>query len=322
MRTGAATGHPGYFHETAFYGSDEEFLGVIVPFFTGGLEAGEPVVSAFAARNQQLVRDVLGEDSGIRYLGGEQQYLRPAAAIRAYRELFGEYVAGGARQIRVAGDVPHPGVGAPWDGWARYEAAVNEAYDEFPVWGVCPYDTRTAPAHVIAEVRRAHPYLAHAGVHAANPGFEDPLGLLRAPRIHHWRDPLEQVTPDVELVEPTSAHARTVIAAIAAGSDLPADSHSDLLIAVSEIVTNAIVHGLAPVVLRAWAGPHRVVVTVSDRGAGPTDPYAGLLPSRKAPRGGLGLWITHQTCGYVGLQKGPGEFTVRLVAGELSAGGE
>ena len=32
MRTGAAAGHRGYFHETAFYSSAEEFLAIVVPF--------------------------------------------------------------------------------------------------------------------------------------------------------------------------------------------------------------------------------------------------------------------------------------------------
>lgn len=171
MRSGAAAGHRGYFHETAFYDSDDEFLALIVPFFTDGLAAGEPVVSAFAPANQQLVRDAFGPGTGICYLGGETQYLRPAGAIRRYRDLFAGYVAEGARQIRVAGDVPHPGTGASWDWWARYEATVNHAYDDFPVWGICPYDTRTAPEHVLADVRRTHPHVGHGRDHATNPGF-------------------------------------------------------------------------------------------------------------------------------------------------------
>ncbi|AEV84412.1 transcriptional regulator [Actinoplanes sp. SE50] len=318
MRTGAAAGHRGYFHETAFYDSDEAFLSTIVPFFTAGLEAGEPVVAAFAATNQNLIHDVFGDDSGIRYLGGEAQYLRPASAIRTYRELFGRYAAAGVQQIRVAGDVPHPGVGVPWDSWRRYEAAVNHAYDEFPVWGVCPYDTRTAPDHVIAEVRRTHPHIAHAGGHAANPAFEDPVGLLLAHRSDHWCDPLEQQPPHLELLDPGSGPARGSVAALA-GDLLTAEDHAGLLVAVSEAVTNAEKHGRAPVVLRAWAGPRRVVVTVTDSGDGPTDPFAGLLAKRDAPSGGLGLWISHQVCGYVGLQSAPGAFTIRLLAGDLPA---
>src|SRR5690348_13287479 len=115
MRTGAAATYRGYFHETGFYDSEEEFLKLVVLFFTDGLTAGEPVVSAFTPHNQQLVRDAFGAGSGIRFLVGEAQYLRPAVAIRQYRSVFGDYAAAGVTQIRVAGDLPHPGVGARWD---------------------------------------------------------------------------------------------------------------------------------------------------------------------------------------------------------------
>ena len=63
---------------------------------------------------------------------------------------------------RVASEVPHPGVGAPWDGWARYEAAINRAYAEFPLWGLCAYDTRITPGAVLDDVARTHPHLATA----------------------------------------------------------------------------------------------------------------------------------------------------------------
>ena len=48
MRTGAAAGHRGYFHETAFYSSAEEFLAIVVPFRQGALKAGEPAVAALS----------------------------------------------------------------------------------------------------------------------------------------------------------------------------------------------------------------------------------------------------------------------------------
>jgi anti-sigma regulatory factor (Ser/Thr protein kinase) len=316
MRSGAAAGHPGYFHETAFYDSAEQFLGVIVPFFADGLAAGEPVISAFAPGNQSLVRDVFGTGSGIRFLDGGEHYSRPATAIRGYQALFGEYVTRGAPQIRVAGDVPHPGLGAPWDWWARYEAVINHAYHDFPVWGICPYDTRTAPADVVAEVRRTHPHVANAHRHTDNPAFEDPAEFLRA-RSDTWSDPLEQGRPALEVTGPTTAQARTTVAR--AAGDLPAEDLNGLLLAVSEAVTNALVHGLAPVTLRVWPGPRRVVVTVTDAGPGPRAPYAGLLPAeRPAGNGGLGLWISHQMCAFVGMHRGREGFTIRLIAGDLT----
>jgi hypothetical protein len=44
MRTDAARGHVGHFHEAGFYGSDGDFRALIVPFAEEGIAAGEPVI--------------------------------------------------------------------------------------------------------------------------------------------------------------------------------------------------------------------------------------------------------------------------------------
>jgi anti-sigma regulatory factor (Ser/Thr protein kinase) len=314
-RSGAAAAHRGYFHEAAFYGSDEDFLDLVVPFFADGLAAGEPVVSAFTGHNQALVRDAFGAGGGIRFVDGDVQYANPASTIRRYRQMLAEYAAAGAGQVRIGGDVPHPGVGVPWEWWARYEAAVNHAYDDFPLWGLCPYDTRRTPAEVLDQVRHTHPRIATPAGHHRNPSFVDPKGFL-AGRASAWRDPLEAAPPRAELTDPTAAAVRAALAAFTDSADLPEDDSDGLLVAATEAVTNAIKYGLPPVTVRLWSAPGRVVVTVTDRGAGPADPFAGLMPGVPSPAGGgLGLWMAHQMCAYVTLQRGPEGFTVRLIAG-------
>ena len=90
------------------------------------------------------------------FVDGYAQHTRPANTVKSYQELFTEQVALGARQIRVVGNVPQPGVRAPWGWWARYEAAINRLYEGFPVWGICPYDTRITPERVLDEVTQTH----------------------------------------------------------------------------------------------------------------------------------------------------------------------
>jgi len=314
VRSGAAAGHAGYFHETALYASDEELLGVVVPFLRGGQEAGEPTLAVLAPGTAALARDGLGDTDGVTFVGGEAAYANPAQTIADYRARFAALVARGATQIRVVGDVPHPGTGADWHAWARYEAAINHAYADFPLWGLCPYDVRITPDDVLDDVLRTHPHIASAcGAHRPNAAFEDPRDFLAARPLAPV-DPLERRDPDLEQVDPTPAAARRAIEALARRV-LSQARLDDLLLAVSEIVANAGLHGRAPVVLRARRGADRVVVSVADAGPGPADPFAGLLaqPVGARPHGaGMGLWIAHLLCTDVALRREAHGFTVRL----------
>jgi anti-sigma regulatory factor (Ser/Thr protein kinase) len=315
MRSGAATGHEGFFHETALYESDDEFLAIVVPFIEGGVAGVEPTVVALDDRNAAMVRSALDDTTGLTFLPGADQYSRPATTIALYRELFASHVADGATQVRVVGDVPHPGTGMSWDGWGRYEAASNEAFAEFPVWGLCPYDVRVTPDTVLDEVARTHPHVAHLdGRHDRNPRFEDPLAFLRH-RACTDRDPLESGVPAVDLLDPSPSQARRAAEALGRSIDLDAGTIEDLVVAVSEITANAIIHGRSPTRLRLWAGQSRIVAAVTDQGGGPADPLAGLLPVAPDAASGRGLWVTHQLCTELTFGLDADGFTVRFAAG-------
>ncbi|MEU8296404.1 sensor histidine kinase [Micromonospora sp. NPDC048909] len=314
MRTGAAAGHHGYLHEAIRYDSDDELLAVVVPFLLGGVEAGEPTFVSLGDRTGRLVRAALPVGSGVEFLPGGDVYARPTAAIRSYRELLAAQVAAGANQIRIIGELPRIALGATWDWWARYESAINHAYDDFPLWSMCAYDTRITPPAVLDEVARTHPRFATPdGGHPLSPTYLEPAVYLREHRAAP-ADPLQATPPLVELTDPTAAQARAAVHDADPGV-LPADDLDDLVVAVSEIVTNALRHGRPPVRLRLWVGADRIVVTVSDGGDGPKDPFAGLLPAGNGATGGLGLWITYQSCNHVSLHRGGDGFTLRLIAG-------
>ncbi|WP_219413052.1 sensor histidine kinase [Pseudonocardia nigra] len=303
-----------FVHEAAIYDSDEAFLGVAVPFLRDGVLAGVPTLLSIGARQHRLVREALGDVAGVTVL--DDRYAQPFTALQLNHEMFREYVAAGVRQVRILGEVPHPGTGAPWDGWVRYEAAINHLFAAFPVWAICPYDLRNTPPDVLVDVTRTHDRLASAdGGHRANPDYAEPAEFL-AERVRREVDPLERTRPDLDLVDASPAAARRAVAQLGRSTEVPASRVEDLVVAVNEVVTNAIVHGRPPVVLRAWGVPDRVVVAVRDQGAGPADPYAGLLPDTSA---GVperhGLWMAHQLCSRVSLTRASDGFTVRLVAG-------
>ena len=134
MRTGAAHGCIGHVHEAGFYSSDTEFLALIVPFVTGGIAAGEPVVIGYDDRKCNLLRAELSRPDAVNFVVDTRLYATPAGAIEAYRQQFERHVAAGAEQVRIAGDVPHEGNGGRFAGWDRYESAVNIVWQDYPVY--------------------------------------------------------------------------------------------------------------------------------------------------------------------------------------------
>jgi anti-sigma regulatory factor (Ser/Thr protein kinase) len=223
----------------------------------------------------------------------------------------------GAGQIRIAGDVPHPGNGGRFEGWDRYESAVNTVWQDFPVWGRCLYDTTTTPAPVLDIVERTHPRIVSpSGERRASDRYQ---GASAFEGLPYAPDPLEDTPPLAELVNRPAADARHALAQIGRGR-LPATTLDDLLIGVSEAVTNAQRHGRPPATVRIWATPGRIVVTVHDTGRGPADHLAGLVPAPSNisdHRLGLGLWAMHQLDIGVALRHTDDGFTVRLRSGTI-----
>jgi anti-sigma regulatory factor (Ser/Thr protein kinase) len=311
-------GQAGLIHDAGYYGSDEEFLSLVVPFLIGGLNAGQPTFAVFAEPKTALLRDALPDPSAVTFFDGEVQYDRPATTLRNYRQLMAAQVAAGARQVRVAGGVPYPGVREPWSGWARYEAALNHVFADFPAWALCPYDTRITPDYVLADVARTHPRLVTGGKQIVSADYLEPTKFLSNQNCAEPElDPIEDSAPVMEMVDPPTGTARRVVEAVALACGLLRDEVDDLVAAVHEAITNAFIHGQRPVRLRVWAGLRRVVVAVTDRGLGPSDPFAGLLPAPRFPDEGLGLWLIHQLCRHVTMSRDEHGFTIRLVAGPL-----
>jgi anti-sigma regulatory factor (Ser/Thr protein kinase) len=312
MRTGAARDHVGHFHEAGFYCSDAEFRALIVPFAQEGIAAGEPVIIGYDDRKSDLLRSWLTDPSAVEFVGDESLYATPARAIAAYRRLFEFHVAMGAGQIRIAGDVPHPGNGGRFEGWDRYESAVNIVWEGFPVWGRCLYDITTTPTAVLDVVERAHPrIISPSGQRRASDRYQNPAVFEGLPYV---RDPLEDSAPLAELVNRSAADARHALAEIGRGR-VPAAILQDLQIGVSEALTNAQRHGGPPTTVHIWAAPDRIVVTIHDTGHGPADRLAGLVPapgSTSDRRLGLGLWVMHQLDIDVALSRSDDGFTVRL----------
>ncbi|HET9059565.1 MAG TPA: sensor histidine kinase [Acidimicrobiales bacterium] len=303
----------GYLHQVGFYGSDDAFADLICPFALGGIEAGEPVVFAYDPQKVELLRRWLPATGDVTYIVDTGCYATPARALVAWRKVVEQRLSEGATRVRIAGNVPHPGYGHPYAGWDRYEAAFDAAMGQFPVWAPCLYDTRIAPAEVIDAATRLHRELIERdGARRPNGCFDEVRSLSEF--FPPPPEPLEATAPAKELLDPTPAVARRAIRQVIEG--VVAQDHADqLVLAASEAVTNAMLHGARPVLVRIWRGDDRVVVHVHDEGGGPSDPLVGLLPGPdELGTGGRGMWIAHQLDIEVALMVGMPGFTVRLRA--------
>lgn len=284
----ADAGNFGYRHELALAESDEDVLAIAVPFLREGAEAGERVIAMLADPIRTLVSDALGDDRGVRYLTVDRVNSRPAAALAGLRRILVEACQAGTHRVRVINEVPHPGTGASWPQWCRYEAAVNILLAEFPLWGRCLYDVRLTPDEIVRDLLDTHPYRITPG------GGTEPNRCYRGPAELVARPPASAV-PALTLREPSPKAARDAVLRLASRGALPHEQTEDMVTAVNEVTTNALLHGQPPVELRGWSEPGHITVAVSDGGPGPTDPFAGLAPRNgSGVSGGYGLWLAHQ----------------------------
>jgi anti-sigma regulatory factor (Ser/Thr protein kinase) len=92
--------------------------------------------------------------------------------------------------------------------------------------------------------------------------------------------------------------ARSTLRDVLSTAMLPPPAAEGFLVAVSEVATNALVHGRVPVRIQVWVSRAEVVCTVTDRGAGFDAGEAGLHrpDDRDLAPGGRGLWIARQLC--------------------------
>jgi anti-sigma regulatory factor (Ser/Thr protein kinase) len=200
-----------------------------------------------------------------------------------------------------------------WLEWQRYEAVINEALGGWPLWGLCVFDSQALPEPLLEAGRATHATLATPAGRVPNLEFTDPERYLRSLPVPV--EPLEETVPRLEATNVAAfVGLRRAVAAELASVDAPADLLEDFLLAVDEMTSNALRHGRPPVGLRLWISGDRLVCTVSDRGAGFDDPFAGYGPAHgeDLSRGGMGLWLARQLCDHVDITQDADGVRVRL----------
>jgi len=154
-------------HIAPFYSTDAGRLRLTVPFLAEGLRHGEPCIlvgtepvltgylEALEAQDGVELRQAEeeGRFTAIRLEGGET-----AAVIAFWERRLSEVIAGGARVIRLVGEMARVRtMFISEDEMLRYEEAFELMSSRYPVVAVCQYDVREFDGIAMLRALKAHP---------------------------------------------------------------------------------------------------------------------------------------------------------------------
>jgi anti-sigma regulatory factor (Ser/Thr protein kinase) len=293
-------------HLALFYDGDDEYLEGVSRFIEPALQAGDPVVAALPPARAALVRAELAVDMEI--LDMCELGRNPARIIPAVERILARSQAEGLHYI-----------GEPiWAGRSaeeireatKHEALINVAWPGALIRVLCPYDIAGLDSSTLADAERTHPRLVRRGEELDSPAYEGPVIPLGSdqPLAAAPADALELTFGVGEL------HAvRGLVSDHATSAGLTGPRVHDLVLAVNELATNTIRHGLGAGTLSLWRLPGRIVCQVRDGGY-IRDPLAGRRLPIQGAAGGLGLWTVNQLCDLVEVRSSQGGTTVRVHA--------
>jgi anti-sigma regulatory factor (Ser/Thr protein kinase) len=294
-------------HYALLYGDLDQYLAGAREFLTQGQARDEGLMVAVPGSKIGPLREVLnGSAAGVRFVDMSALGRNPGRIIP---EVLDWVEHQGNRRCRFIGE-------PIWAGRTdrevieatRHEALINLAFADAEVAILCPYDVSALDPQVLLDAERTHPHLIWGRDHRDSARYGDPVDLWVSPE---WSLPEPEQTMAAVSLGNDLASVREITARCAREAGLRERSVSDIVLAVDEAATNAMVHGAPPAELRMWRSGDRLVCEIADRGR-LGDPLAGRR--RPAPDwpSGRGLWLINQLCDLVELRPVLGGTTIRL----------
>jgi anti-sigma regulatory factor (Ser/Thr protein kinase) len=292
-------------HHGLLHPATADLAAILAPLITERLVRGQPVLAVLPTTTATRLRTQLPSLAGLHTTDPGELYRHPGRVLAHYRAWISDKSPDGEPVTIVAAPDLHRHDTHRAALWMHVDAVTTVALAKCPLTLVCAYPDDPVTADT---VRHAHPSLLN-GATCPNPEHLPAEQFLA-------RYPLP---PPIELAEPDLTHTidhfaqlfrlRRVVADHLARARLPATRQADFMLAISEIATNALEHGVPPANLRLWTTSMSVICEITDTGQG-IAPIAGLLPPPTTQRRGRGLWMAHQLCDQFYLWPHP--TTVRL----------
>lgn len=162
---------------------------------------------------------------------------------------------------------------------------------------------------MIEQARRNHPFLrgpgeqlvssSFAGAECFAAPFDDPL------------PPISSEASELHFKEAELGEVRRLVRAHASAAGLSPGRIADLVLAVSEIATNSLLHGGGAGTLWVWRAGDTIICEVRDEGR-IEDPLVGRRRPSPSALGGRGLWLANQLCELVQVRAFASHGVVRL----------
>lgn len=305
----------GFRHQALFYSGEEEFLAGALPFIRDAVAAGEPIMVAVGAARIELLKSRLnGAADRVAFADVHEIGHNPALILPAWQDFVSANAAGGRRLRGIAEPVCAARTPAQVAECGHHESLLNLAFDPGPPWWLlCPYDTTALDPAVVAGAARNHPLIQEEGVERESDAYIEPAasgapfsGRLSAPPV---------IPEEIVFESPDDLEAaRRFVAEQAATEEVDSERADGLVLAVDEVVTNALRHGGGRGVVRAWGEGGGMICEVSDAGT-ISDPMVGRVRPDVNELGGRGLWIANHFCDLVQIRSSRAGTVVRCHLG-------
>ncbi|GID94004.1 ATP-binding protein [Amorphoplanes digitatis] len=308
-----------YEHAALIIDSDDAVRARLVPVLNDLLTRGSVVLMIVSAKVELLVRTEFGALSDqLEWRETSSFYQRLGFAYEEFRRYTAEQHAQGRRVHIVA----EPDIATEIDPsspvdraaeYLSYEVVYNDIIAPYDCPLTCIWDARRHSTLIIENVRLLHNHEIVDGGKLVPVQHVPALDYL----ARRNEIPLPPPPADTDLDFALSSldgigAVHTAVRSWALRQAFSDAAAVDIVTAVAEVATNGIVHGDAPVNLRAWRHTNTLVVQVDDAGGRPLPPLAGYLAPDEHPDTGRGMWLARQLSDVVKVHTGGGITSVRL----------